>query len=209
VIPSKGFRLDRLLTISIELTDALHAAHSRGVVHRDLKPSNVMISSGGAVKVLDFGLSQIAASEAGGRFTTETLTADHRLIGTVPYMSPEQIEGRPADKRSDIFSLGVMLFEMATGRRPFTGAAPLATMTLHSPVRSIRRCPMKSHASSSVASSRIRIAACSLRRTCAISSTTSHTCCNPGPGCRRLAAARPGGAHYGGASRRGPDRRSL
>ena len=129
VIPPKGFRLDRLLTISIELTDALHAAHSRGVVHRDLKPSNVMISSGGAVKVLDFGLSQIAANEAGGRFTTETLTADHRLIGTVPYMSPEQIEGRPADKRSDIFSLGVVLFEMATGRRPFTGAAPLATLT--------------------------------------------------------------------------------
>lgn len=129
VIPSEGFGLDRLLTISIELTDALHAAHSRGVVHRDLKPSNVMITGGGAVKVLDFGLSQVTANEGGGRFSTETLTADHRLIGTVPYMSPEQIEGRPADKRSDIFSLGVILFEMATGTRPFTGAAPLATLT--------------------------------------------------------------------------------
>jgi serine/threonine protein kinase/Tol biopolymer transport system component len=129
MIPPQGLPLDRLLAIAIELADALNAAHGRGVVHRDLKPANVMITRDGAVKVLDFGLSQIAVDEAGGRLTTETLTVDHRLVGTVPYMSPEQIEGQPADKRSDIFSLGVILFEMATGQRPFNGHAPLSTLT--------------------------------------------------------------------------------
>ncbi len=128
-IPANGFPLNSLLALSVQLADALHAAHARGIVHRDLKPGNVMITRDGTVKVLDFGLSQIAVDEAGGRFTTETLTVDHRLVGTVPYMAPEQIEGQPADKRSDIFALGVILFEMATGTRPFNGRAPLSTLT--------------------------------------------------------------------------------
>jgi serine/threonine protein kinase/Tol biopolymer transport system component len=129
IIPPSGLPLDRLLSISIDLADALSAAHSRGIVHRDLKPANVMVTCTGAVKVLDFGLSQIAVDEAAGRFTTETLTVDHALVGTVPYMAPEQLEGKPADRRSDIFSFGVMLFEMATGRRPFSGETPVATLT--------------------------------------------------------------------------------
>jgi len=128
-IPANGFSLHRLLSISVALGDALNAAHSRGVVHRDLKPANVMLTRDGAVKVLDFGLSQISMNEMDGRFTTETLTADHRLVGTMPYMAPEQIEGRLADKRSDIFSLGVILFEIATGQRPFAAGSPLATLT--------------------------------------------------------------------------------
>jgi eukaryotic-like serine/threonine-protein kinase len=126
-IPERGFPLERLLPLSMQLADALHAAHARGIVHRDLKPANVMLTREGIVKVLDFGLSKIAVDENASM--TQTLTGDDRLLGTVPYMSPEQIEGRAADPRSDIFSLGVILFEMATGQRPFNGAAPLGTLT--------------------------------------------------------------------------------
>jgi Tol biopolymer transport system component/tRNA A-37 threonylcarbamoyl transferase component Bud32 len=126
-LPEQGFPLDRLLTLSMELADALHAAHTRGIVHRDLKPANVMITRDGIVKVLDFGLSKVAVDP--NVDLTQTLTGDDRLLGTVPYMSPEQLQGQPPDARSDIFSLGVMLFEMATGKRPFDGPAPLATLT--------------------------------------------------------------------------------
>ena len=128
-IPSNGFPLARVLSLSAQLADALNAAHARGIVHRDLKPTNVMITRDGAVKVLDFGLSKVAVDQPAGGFTTETLTLDNRLVGTAPYMSPEQIEGQPADPRSDIFSLGVILFEMATGTRPFNGRTPLSTLT--------------------------------------------------------------------------------
>ena len=129
-IPSGGFPLARLLPLAAQLADALHAAHACGIVHRDLKTSNVMVTREGDVKVLDFGLSKVAVDEASsGGLTTETLTADDRLVGTAPYMSPEQVEGQPADSRSDLFALGIILFEMATGRRPFNGRAPLATLT--------------------------------------------------------------------------------
>jgi eukaryotic-like serine/threonine-protein kinase len=126
-IPQRGFPLDRLLTLSTQLADALHAAHTRGIVHRDLKPANVMVTREGIVKVLDFGLSKMAVDTDVD--VTQSLTGDDRLIGTVPYMSPEQLQGQAPDPRSDIFSLGVMLFEMATGKRPFDGRAPLATLT--------------------------------------------------------------------------------
>jgi serine/threonine-protein kinase len=128
-IPPQGFALNRLLSISIQLADALNAAHTRGIIHRDLKPANVVITRNGMVKVLDFGLSKIAVGETGVDLTTEMLTGDEQLLGTAPYMSPEQIGGRPSDTRSDIFALGVILFEMATGRRPFDGRAPMATLT--------------------------------------------------------------------------------
>jgi eukaryotic-like serine/threonine-protein kinase len=128
-IPPAGFPLGRLLPLAAQLADALHAAHARGIVHRDLKPANVMIARDGTLKVLDFGLSKVGVETSGIGWTTETLTANSRLVGTAPYMAPEQIEGQPVDARSDIFALGVMLFEMATGKRPFAGQSPLATLT--------------------------------------------------------------------------------
>jgi tRNA A-37 threonylcarbamoyl transferase component Bud32 len=128
-LPAQGFPLDRLLPLAIQLVEALSAAHGLGIVHRDLKPANIMITRDGAIKVLDFGLSRLAVDEGGGRETTDSLTIDGRLMGTAPYMSPEQIDGHLADARSDLFSLGIVLFEMATGQRPFSGGTPLATLT--------------------------------------------------------------------------------
>jgi len=128
-LPAHGFPLERLLQLTVQLVDALSAAHGLGIVHRDLKPANIMITRDDAVKVLDFGLSRLAVDESGGKDTTDSLTIDGHLVGTAPYMSPEQIEGRPADVRSDLFSLGIVMFEMATGQRPFSGRTPLATLT--------------------------------------------------------------------------------
>ncbi|MGH9254830.1 MAG: protein kinase domain-containing protein [Vicinamibacterales bacterium] len=128
-IPSEGLPLNRFLTFAIQLADALQAAHGRGVIHRDLKPGNIMVTRDGVLKVLDFGLSKIAIDQAAGLVTTESLTIDGQLVGTAPYMAPEQIEGKTSDARSDIFSLGIILFEMATGGRPFSGQTPMATLT--------------------------------------------------------------------------------
>jgi eukaryotic-like serine/threonine-protein kinase len=128
-LPEGGFPLERLLRLSLQLADALAAAHECGIVHRDLKPANIMITQDGAVKVLDFGLSRLAVHHDPGEATADILTRDDHLVGTAPYMSPEQIEGNEADTRSDIFALGVVMFEMATGKRPFMGPTPLATLT--------------------------------------------------------------------------------
>jgi tRNA A-37 threonylcarbamoyl transferase component Bud32 len=128
-LPAHGFTLDRLLPLAIQLADALGAAHSLGIVHRDLKPTNIMITRDGVIKVLDFGLSRLSVDESAGKDTTDALTIDGHLVGTAPYMSPEQIDGYVADARSDLFSLGIVMFEMATGQRPFSGATPLATLT--------------------------------------------------------------------------------
>jgi tRNA A-37 threonylcarbamoyl transferase component Bud32 len=128
-LPAQGFPLDRLLALSVQLADALAAAHGAGIIHRDLKPANIMITREGAIKVLDFGLSRLAVDHGRGTMTTEVLTLDDRLVGTVPYISPEQIEGDDADVRSDMFSLGIVMFEMATGQRPFSGRTAVATLT--------------------------------------------------------------------------------
>jgi tetratricopeptide (TPR) repeat protein len=120
--------LDRMLEIALPLTEALEAAHARGVIHRDLKPRNIMVSHEGRVKVLDFGIARLARTEDEDDTTETSLTRTGGVIGTVSYMSPEQIQERPIDHRSDLFSLGVVLYEMATGQHPFRRKSQLATM---------------------------------------------------------------------------------
>jgi Tol biopolymer transport system component len=132
VIPEGGLPLDRVLALAGPLIEAVASAHEHGIVHRDLKPANIMIAGDGRVKVLDFGLAKLKANLPASdttRLPTETLTHRHVVVGTAAYMSPEQAEGRPVDHRSDIFSLGVVLYEMACGRRPFTGESDLSLLS--------------------------------------------------------------------------------
>jgi Tol biopolymer transport system component/predicted Ser/Thr protein kinase len=127
--------LETLLRIATAVSDAMAAAHQRGITHRDLKPGNVMVTPEGRVKVLDFGLAKLQETqlEAGPdqqtRLRTDDLTGEGRILGTVAYMSPEQAEGKPVDQRSDIFSLGVMLHEMAVGERPFKGDTDISVIS--------------------------------------------------------------------------------
>jgi serine/threonine protein kinase len=129
--PVNGMRVDQLLRYGIQIADALAAAHASGIIHRDLKPSNVMETQEGRIKVLDFGLAKLL--ERGERSSNVTTVAAprteaHWLLGTAAYMSPEQAEGRTLDARSDIFSVGIMLYEMATGVRPFAGESRLSLL---------------------------------------------------------------------------------
>ena len=134
LIPRKGMRLTEALRIAAQVADALTAAHAAAIVHRDLKPGNVMVDGHGRVKVLDFGLAKLSSSPAGADEATRTMaveqprTEEGVVLGSVPYMSPEQAEGRPVDARSDIFSFGAVLYEMITGQRAFRGESRASTL---------------------------------------------------------------------------------
>jgi Tol biopolymer transport system component len=133
LIPAHGLPLLQFLKIAVPLADAVRAAHEHGIIHRDLKPANIMIGAEGRLKVLDFGLAKQArladAPLDADAVTAAALTAQHHIVGTAAYMSPEQAQGQIVDARSDIFSLGVVLYEMATGTRPFRGDTPLSVLS--------------------------------------------------------------------------------
>jgi eukaryotic-like serine/threonine-protein kinase len=137
LIPRQGLPVASVLKYGVQIADGLAEAHKAGIIHRDLKPGNVMVSDDGRVRILDFGLAKLAEAAAGHE-NAATLTASPAalpktdagvVLGTVAYMSPEQAEGRPVDRRSDIFSFGVLLYEMIAGARPFGGDTPLATLS--------------------------------------------------------------------------------
>ncbi len=144
LIHAGGLPFEDIVRYSIQIADAIAHAHARGIVHRDLKPANVMIADGGEAKVLDFGLAKVLSVDDQSRLEfTISHTAAGLVVGTAAYMSPEQVLGRTTDERTDIFSFGALLYEMATGTRVFSGATPIEVLAsvLHEqpkPVASVR-----------------------------------------------------------------------
>jgi len=135
LIGKKGLRIRDVLKYAVQIADALSAAHAAGIVHRDLKPSNVIVTPQGVVKILDFGLAKLnEAAEADAYAETmhgegAPLTEEGTILGTVAYMSPEQADGKKVDSRSDVFSFGSVVYEMATGQRAFAGGSKLSSIS--------------------------------------------------------------------------------
>jgi serine/threonine protein kinase len=130
-VPAGGLPLPEFLRIAMQLADAMNAAHDRGILHRDLKPGNVMLTKDGRIKVLDFGLAKLADAAPAAALTVQgpLTTSSGQIVGTLSYMAPEQAEGRNIDHRADIFGLGVLLYELAAGIRPFGGESNVALLT--------------------------------------------------------------------------------
>ncbi len=132
LIPRNGMDVGAFFDLALPLTEALCAAHETGITHRDLKPANIVVAHDGRLKVLDFGLAKLEQELPGGEQTMDLerpLTEAGSIVGTAPYMSPEQLEGKAVDARSDIFSLGILMYEMLTGERPFKGDSSMAVMS--------------------------------------------------------------------------------
>ena len=205
IIPPQGLPTEQVARYGTQIADALAHAHQRRIVHRDLKPANVMVTPDGIAKVLDFGLAIRLRTEELEAVTVSQvkLGESEPLAGTVPYMAPEQLRGNPVDARSDIWALGVLLYEMASGHRPFSGRSGFALTSAilrdpppplpdHIPaglVAVIRKCMLKDPAARYQYAGEVRTALETIESTAVL---------RPAPPVDRASVGSPDGAAYFG-----------